>query len=296
MDRATKKNLFMAAIAVLVLAVVGVAIYVTLQGPKTPDNSGTQVVGSGEEGKIVINDLNDGEMSIPKYNYPVNAYDVGLFTNNQGIIRYGEDSAIGINVTSKNGDIDWEQVKQSGVEFAMIRVGYRGRNKGDRTEDDKFVQNIEGATAAGLDVGVYFFSQAVSVQEAEQEAQFVIEKIQPYQVTYPISFNWEFVAPSSDGREPRTKDCTPSEITSFAKAFCSTVSKAGRTAMFYTDKELAYNYYNLDELSSNQIWYSEFAEKPAFYYDFKIWQYSELGTVSGISGNVKMSLAMKKYE
>ncbi len=294
MDRATKKNLFMAAIVVLVLAVVGVAVYVTLQGPSTPNDSGTQFVDTNEDGDIVINDFNDGEITIPKYNYPVNAYDANFFTNNQGVMKYGDNSAIGINVTSKNGEIDWAQVKQSGVDFVMIRVGYREQYKGGRVEDSNFVQNIEGATEAGLAVGVYFFSQAVSVEEAEQEAAFVIEKIQPYQVTYPISFNWEF-GEEKNGDVARTKNCTPLEITSFAKAFCSTVSKTGHTAMFHANKEMAYDNFNLDELSGNQIWYAEYAEKPAFYYDFKIWQYSELAEVPGISGSVKMSLAMEKY-
>lgn len=296
MEKSTKRNLFLTVVIILVLGIIAATVYVTMKGPATPDNAGMTVIDKqGEDGKIVVKDLNDGDMSIPKFNYPVNAYDINLFTENEGIIKYSDNSAIGINVTSQNGEIDWAQVKASGIDFAMIRVGYRGRNKGDRVEDEYFEQNIKGAIEAGLDVGAYFFSQAISEQEAEQEAAFLIEKIQPYQLKYPISFNWEFVGADQNGKEPRTKDCTPTEVTSFAKAFCNKIKKTGRDAMFYIDKTMGYEYFNLDELTQYQIWYAEYQAKPAFYYDFKIWQYSELGTVPGIEGSVKMSLAMKSY-
>ena len=125
---------------------------------------------------------------------PENSYDPAGFYEEGGFKRYkSEDTlaSVGVDVSSHQQEIDWELVAANGVEFAMIRVGYRGYTEGEIQSDDYFVQNIEGARAAGLDVGVYFFSQALDEQEAIDEANYVLEQIKPYSLSYPVIFDWE---------------------------------------------------------------------------------------------------------
>lgn len=97
-----------------------------------------------------------------------------------------------MDVSVHQGTIDWQQVADAGFDFAMIRVGYRGYGtEGNMRGDTQFVNNVQGALDAGLDVGIYYFSQAITVEEARQEAAYVIEQIAPYRITYPVAFDWE---------------------------------------------------------------------------------------------------------
>lgn len=296
MNNSMKRNIFLVIIVLLVVAVIGIAVFVATKGPSTPGNIGTEVVNKDtDDGKILIKDLYDGEINIPKYNYPLDTYDMESFQETNGVMKYGEDSALGINVRSKEGEVDWEKVKGSGVDFVMLRAGYRGYKRGERNEDENFEKNYTGATEAGLDVGVYFFSQAVSEQEAEQEASFVLSLVQGKQIKYPIAFDWEKVEDTGSDKVARTDVCTPTDVTNFAKAYCGKIKKAGFTPAIYMNKDMGYEYFNLSELSDYEIWYSEYQKTPAFYYDFKIWQYSNQGTVPGIDKEVRMNIAMKKY-
>lgn len=302
MNNTTKKYGFIAILAVLVVAIIGLSIYFATKAP-TPEeaNAGAQIVDKkeDEEGVIVINDVNDGKLTIPQYNIPLNTYSVDKFTENNGIISYEDGSTLGINVNPRKEAIDWEQtdwnlVKES-VDFVMIRVGNRGGVRGDLYVDDTFQTCIEGAIEAGLDVGVYFYSQAISDVEADQEATFVLEKIKSYQIKYPVAFVWEYGSEEELNGTPRTANSMPSEITSFANVFCKKVKKAGYTPSVYMNKDMGYDVYDLEQLKDYDIWYSEYKKTPAFYYDFGMWQYSNEGTVPGIDGKVKMNVALKPY-
>ena len=136
-----------------------------------------------------------GGMGAPEQYDPVpaNTYAAEDFAAVDGFLTYDGDapSYVGVDVSSHQGDIDWARVAAAGVEFAMIRVGCRGYTEGGIFQDKCFVQNVEGALAAGLEVGVYFFSQAVTEAEAEEEARQVLEWIAPYDVTWPVVFDWE---------------------------------------------------------------------------------------------------------
>ena len=154
---------------------------------------------------------------------PENSYDPAGFYEEGGFKRYkSEDTlaSVGVDVSSHQQEIDWELVAANGVEFAMIRVGYRGYTEGEIQPDDYFVQNIEGARAAGLDVGVYFFSQALDEQEAIDEANYVLEQIKPYSLSYPVIFDWEDIE-----ADARTDGMDSVQLTKNAIAFCDTIKQ-----------------------------------------------------------------------
>ena len=223
-----------------------------------------------------------------------NQYDPERFSvDSQGWLQYqsgGRRGVQGIDVSFYQGEIDWQAVADSGVEFAMIRVGYRGYSQGALQMDERFRENMDGALAAGLDVGVYFFSQATSVLEAEEEADFVLSAIRGYPIKYPVAFDWEFI----DGAEARTNGMDGDTVTQCATAFCDLLSVAGYTPMVYFNQELGYLFYQLDQLDASQFWLAEYDTKPDFFYDFEMWQYTHTGAVPGIQGNVDLNLAFRR--
>ena len=224
-----------------------------------------------------------------------NTYDPEAFTtDSQGRVQYekdGQQAALGIDVSVYQGEIDWQAVAGSGIDFAMIRVGYRGYSQGTLQMDERFQANMEGALEAGLDVGVYFFSQATTVAEAEEEADFVLEAIRSYPIRYPVVFDWEFITSG----EARTDGMDGHGITQCAAAFCELVSVAGYTPMVYFNQDMGYLVYELQELDSSPFWLAEYDSSPDFYYDFEMWQYTHTGTVPGIQGNVDLNLAFRDF-
>ena len=230
-------------------------------------------------------------------NIPHNSYDWSNLVRHEDSneVRYvvdGENHGVkGIDVSSYQGDIDWAAVKASGIDFAMIRAGYRGATRGKLNEDSKFADNYTGAKDAGVKVGIYFFSQATSVTEAEEEAGYVLQLLQNKSVDYPVVFDWEQT--SVDGS--RTADATGEQITSYASAFCKKIAKAGYTAGVYFNRSLGYNYYDLEQLKDFEFWLAEYRSVPAFYYNFGLWQYSDNAQVQGIDAAVDINVSFKNY-
>lgn len=226
---------------------------------------------------------------------PINTYDLSAFSWQNGRVVYNRPEVrpmVGIDVSYYQKDIDWKQVKDSGVEFAMIRVGYRGYGStGTILPDSCFEQNIRGALDAGLKVGVYFFSQAVSVWEAEEEAAFVLDAIRGYDVSFPVVFDWERINSAS----ARTDSITSQQLTLCAGAFCEKIAHAGYTPAIYFNLDLAYLDYDLDKLADYPFWLAEYRTVPSFFYHFDMWQYSAKGTVPGIRGEVDLNLSFVDY-
>lgn len=289
------RGLFLGATVLLVALIVALSAMTLAQGPRTSLVELVSRSGSNAE----VNDLYEGNMTIPFYeDVSTNGYEPSDFVETDGVVEYiGGDSAVGINVNSKSGDIDWNQVKQSGVDYAMIRVGHRETMKGRIIPDTKFAQNIQGATDAGLPVGVYFYSKAVTDAEASAEAKWLLEQIHGYSVKYPIAFYWEYDL-KDDGTQDessRTVRCNGEQVTGFIDTFCNEIKTAGFTPCYYASKNMAYQRLNLSRLSNYDMWYAEFKPKPSFYYDFKMWQYTKEGDVPGISVKVPISISMKSY-
>ena len=220
---------------------------------------------------------------------PENSYDPAGFYEEGGFKRYkSEDTlaSVGVDVSSHQQEIDWELVAANGVEFAMIRVGYRGYTEGEIQPDDYFVQNIEGARAAGLDVGVYFFSQALDEQEAIDEANYVLERIKPYSLSYPVIFDWEDIE-----ADARTDGMDSVQLTKNAIAFCDTIKQAGYRAGVYFNQRFGYEEFDLESLQDYVFWLAEYNDTPSFSFHFQIWQYCNDGRVDGIKTDVDLNLA-----
>lgn len=196
----------------------------------------------------------------------------------------------GIDVSVWQGEIDWQQVKDSGVEFAIIRVGGRGMDEGGFYTDDNAQSYYEGATAAGLKVGAYFFSQAITVEEAVEEAEFVLDAVKDWDVQMPLVYDWEYM-----GEDVRTSKMDSRTLTDMAKAFCDTIKEAGYEPMIYFGRNQSMNMMKLEELVDYPFWLAMYSTVMDYPYKIDMWQYTDQGTVPGIAGNVDLNL-MFTYE
>lgn len=249
---------------------------------------------------FLLNDANYGPIWMPALaDVRKNEYIPELFVKDAqtGCIEYIDDTVKtfkGIDVSIYQGDIDWKKVKQSGVDFAIIRCGFRGYVTGSVNEDANFKKNIKGAKDAGIKVGVYFFSQALTVDEALEEAEFCLDLVGDYELDYPVVYDWEVVI-DKDGDTPRTSYIQPDSLTDNALVFVRRIEAAGFNAAIYTNKKTAVWKYDLSRLEGVDIWLAEYSDKPTYFYGFDIWQYSSKGSVDGIAGNVDMNISFKDY-
>ena len=204
-----------------------------------------------------------------------------------GALQTGS-AVMGIDVSKWNGSIDWKAVKNSGVNFVIIRVGYRGSSQGSLIEDPKFATNMKGAINAGLKVGVYFFTQAVDEVEAVYEASYVIEKIKNYKISYPVFLDVE----ASNGRGDKISSDTRTKV---CKAFCQTIQNAGYVAGIYANKTWLTEKMDVSQLSAYKIWLAQYAATPTYTGRYDVWQYKSNGSISGISGDVDLNLSYMGY-
>ena len=216
----------------------------------------------------------------------------------QGVTyNFGSDGAIattvngktfGIDVSRHNGAIDWNAVKASGVDYVIIRCGYRGSSTGVLIEDQTFRTNIKGATAAGLKVGVYVFSQAVNEVEAVKEASLAVSLVKGYNLTYPIFIDTE----SSGGRADHIDKATRTAV---VNAFCQTVASAGYKPGIYASKTWFEDKLNMGAIGNYKIWLAQYAAAPTYKGRYDMWQYSSKGKISGINGNVDLNYSYLGY-
>ena len=250
----------------------------------------TTVKTTGE--KIHINDSTLGEIWITELEgVPVNTLNNDNFTADANFKYYNENgkaaSLEGIDISSYSGDVDWEKVKASGIDFAIIRVGGRGYgDAGEMYPDDKAIEYINGAKDVGIKVGAYFFSQAVTTAEAIEEADYVKEILGDIKLDFPVAYDWEIIK----NDEARTDSVSAAQATECARAFCDRIKEHGYTPMLYSPSRELYFKYDLSRLSDIDIWYCEYANVPTFYYEFSMWQYSASGTVDGIDGAVDLNI------
>lgn len=198
------------------------------------------------------------------------------------------NGAFGIDVSKWNGTIDWKAVKNSGVNYVIIRCGYRGSSAGSLIKDPKFEQNIKGATKEGIKVGIYFFSQAVNKNEAVEEASMVLELIKGYKISYPVFLDVE----ASGGRADNISKETRTEV---IKTFCETIQNSGYTAGVYANKSWLTNKIDTSQLSKYKIWLAQYAAAPTYTGRYDLWQYKSTGRVSGISGDVDLNWSYLGY-
>lgn len=202
-----------------------------------------------------------------------------------------KSSHIGIDVSKYQGDIDWKAVADSGVEFAMIRIGSRGYSKGQVVIDDKLYDNLNGCSENGIKVGVYFFSQAITPEEAIEEANYCIGSLGGHKIEYPIVFDSEEVV----GDNYRTENLSPSQLSSVAQAFCNMVSLYGYTPMIAATKKQFASRFDMSMIEQYDWWLFDTDEYSVFPYKYAIWQYSKTGSVDGVNGAVDLDISFIDY-
>ena len=206
--------------------------------------------------------------------------------NGDGSLNTG--TVMGIDISKHNGNIDWNAVKNSGVQYVILRCGYRGSASGVLVEDQKFKRNIQGATAAGLKVGIYFFSQAVNEVEAVEEASMTLSLIKNYRITYPVYIDVESANGRADGISKAAR-------TSVINAFCQTIRNSGYTPGLYANKNWLTEKINTGALGGCKIWLAQYVAAPTYGGRYEMWQYSSRGSIAGIKGNVDLNVSYMGY-
>ena len=285
-----------AGLMLLTLCLLAGAWWLLSRRPEPAEPKEPSTIPAFPDGRFCLLDSDLGLTWLPIIdNLPRETYNSENFTEKNGLKSY-EDARtrtmVGVDVSEFQGDVDWQAVKAAGVEYAMIRVGWRGYISGDLGEDETFAANLQGARDAGLLTGVYFFSQATSVAEAEEEAAFVLERIKGYDLAFPVAYDFELLLDD----EARTTGMTGEQMTDCAVAFCEAVEAAGYKPCVYFYKSLAYHYYDLSRLASYDLWLSEPTDLPDFYYHFSMWQYDVEGELSGVDGTVDLNLCFVPVE
>lgn len=276
-------------VSVIALVVAGTALFFALREDPEPETLPEPQEEVPEEEPVRFR---FGDMFLtPLERMPLNPYDKDAFsTDEKGRITYEKDgrkARVGIDVSTHQEEVDWEAVAADGIEFVMLRLGLRGYTEGGLFQDDSFAQNLRGAQYAGLGVGVYFFSQATTVEEAEEEADYVLEVLDGRELTFPVAFDWEPIP----GDVARTDGVDGETMTKCAAAFCKRIEDAGYRPAVYFNQTQGYLHYDLRELTDYELWLAEYDITPDFYYHFDMWQYSESGHVDGIEVAVDLDLA-----
>lgn len=249
------------------------------------------------DGKHTLVQYADGEeewVLISPY-LPKHEYDFTKLVCQSDLMKYYENgkqtSYVGVDISKYQDYVDFVKVKKAGIDFVMIRVGARGYGSGQLILDEYFSDNIKRATDAGLDVGVYFYSQAINKDEAIEEANMVISSLGDYQLAYPVAYDMELV----ENDTARTENLTRTEKTDIAKAFLDTIAATGRKTMIYGNKEWLIKEIDMSKLTAYDVWLSQAADIPDYPYKFSMWQYDFEGSVDGIAGYVNMNISFINF-
>ncbi|MDO4731904.1 MAG: glycoside hydrolase family 25 protein [Bacillota bacterium] len=234
-----------------------------------------------DQGVLVCTPL-DERLPLHDHSWDSLVYDFGR-------IRYEEEGrpvSYGVDISYFQGNIDWQAVATDGIDFAMVRLGYRGYSEGGIFEDEFARANLQGAEEAGLELGAYFFSQAINEEEALEEAEFVLELLEGRELSYPIAFDMEEIDDSS----ARTANLSVEQRSKITESFCSAIEKAGYQAIIYGNIPWLAGRLDLPSLREYPLWLAQYYERPLFPYAFSIWQYTESGQVAGISTPVDLNI------
>jgi len=261
-----------------VIAGVLILALVILMVVKRPEKRASDDGSSSEESTETTKDI----LPPPEAN-PVGTEDFAM--DGAYLTCLTAPSVLGIDVSEWQGQIDWEQVKAAGIEFVMIRIGWRGTETGKLAADEMAQKNYEGAAAAGLKVGGYFFSQAMNVQEAKDEAAFLLKIVKNWKLDMPVVFDWEYA-----GEDSRAGATDTRTLTDCAKAFCDEIAAAKLTPMIYFNSNQSHNQLYLRELTDYGFWLAQYNTTLEYPYKVDMWQYTNKGSVPGIAGNVDINL------
>ena len=224
--------------------------------------------------------------TIPPERNPYDKYDFQYNRHNYLLLQNVKSYA-GIDVSAFQGTIDWKKVKASGIDFAIIRLGYRGYESGKLVEDEYAKANLKGAKEAGLRIGAYFFSQALSIQETDQEIQFMRKILGDTELDMPIVLDWEIPANTA-----RTRNMDARTLTDIQRHFCGQMRDQGYQPMIYFNWHQSENLYVLHELEEYPFWLALYQDRMTYPWKVEMWQYTDKGKVPGINGNVDLNVYM----
>ena len=236
----------------------------------------------------ILDSLEKNNFILENFTYPVKNEETGEWEG-EAAYKINEEAYAkkGIDVSTFQGDIDWERVKNDGIEYAIIRLGFRGYESGKIVLDSKYEENIEGSLAAGLDTGVYFFTEALTEKEAVEEADFVIENLEGYKINMPVVID---VEESVDPNNTRTKALTAEQRTKNVIAFCNRIKDAGYEVMIYGNLKSFMLMMDIEELEGYDKWFAYYRYPFHFPYKVKMWQYASWEKIDGIKGGVDVNL------
>lgn len=240
-------------------------------------------------------------------NYGLTRYGIFQTVSPYTNLTYTHQNAIsentilnGIDVSQWNKTIDWASVKAAGIDYAFIRVGYRGYGSagtlGESTKDSYYETNMQNAIAAGVNVGVYIFSQAITTEEAVDEADYILSRLGTYPITMPLVMDYEYASDSSTGGRIKTAKLSKEEATNICLAFCNRIAEAGYTPMVYANPDMLNNQLNADMITNSgyRIWLANYTTSTSYMGSYDFWQYSSSGKVDGISTKVDMNFYYQK--
>ena len=279
------------AVVVALLGILGGLAFWLLNRPVD------DIISDGSDIPVVtVNDSILGTVEVPVVQgASVNTYSADdLVMGDNGLYSYYRDgkkvSEVGVDLSSYQTDIDFSAVKNAGVDFVMLKIGGRFySDEGGLYSDEAFDSYYEQAKAAGLKVGAYFFSQAASVEDAQEEAEYAVGLLGGKKLDYPLAFDWETIEDDA----ARTDHVSGDELTRIAAAFCDKVRSGGYRPIVYASTSLMLQSYDFEVMKNYEFWLADYREFPVseqMYYDFTMWQYTTEGTVDGINGNVDLNL------
>lgn len=208
--------------------------------------------------------------------------------------RDGDYNAItGIDISSHNNVTDWNAVRDDGIEFVMLRTGYRTYGGGVLHEDEMFRKYYQDAKAAGLKIGAYFFSQATNVEEAVEEAELTVKLLKNCELDYPVAFDWEIIFDDEDGA--RTDNIPVDTLTDLTLAYCQNLEALGYRPMIYQNKRTSLLKYDLPRMQGIPFWLAEYGDGPTYIYNYDMWQYSCKGYINGVEGKVDLNLSFLDF-
>ncbi|MCR4924112.1 MAG: hypothetical protein K5931_08920 [Lachnospiraceae bacterium] len=228
---------------------------------------------------------------------PINSYILDNFVMEDGFMTYYDEngkkiSHLGVDISYHQQNVNWDELEKA-VEFVILRCGYRGYSEGKLKVDEKFREYAKECNDRGIPLGVYFYTQSVTVEEAVEEAEFVIETIKDFDISYPVTYDTEYV--SDESARTRVIEISPDLRSQMAVAFCERIKEEGYYPMVYASENWLRRNLNRDMIEDYDIWAPQYLEKNDFLYDFTIWQYTESGKIAGIDTEVDLDISMVDY-
>ena len=228
----------------------------------------------------------------------LNSYNKDNFRIDNGFMAYFDDegnkiSHLGCDLSYHNKYVNWDELAASGCEFVMLRCGYRGYSAGGLAKDEKFDLYASEAQRVGIKLGVYFFTQALDVEEAEDEAEYVLKLIENYDISYPVAFDTEYI--DDESARTNTTEISDELRSDICRAFCEKIKEHGYYPMIYASENWMRRYMELESLRDYDFWAPQYLEENDFLFDFTIWQYTDQGSIPGVKGDVDLDISMVDY-